>query len=62
MVPPEIPPELIFPDMAMPDIQSTPPPNEPNICMLFVGIPYLVLDQAFKICIQGKKPGKFGAR
>ena len=46
----------------MPDIQSTPPPNEPNICMLFVGLPFLVITQAFKICIQGKKPGKFGAR
>ena len=46
----------------MPDIQSTPPPNEPNICMLFGGLPFLAITQAFKICIQGKKPGKFGAR
>jgi hypothetical protein len=36
--------------------------SEPNMCVLFIGIPYLIATQAFKICVQGKEPGKFGAR
>ena len=57
-----IPPELLLPIPPIPPSPSIPPPNEPNICVLFIGIPYLVITQAFKICILGKKPGKFGAR